>query len=122
MSELEVQIKALEEKLQSLDASSAAHLFDELISDDFEEIGGSGEVVKKKDVIEWLMQKEKEDSWSLNDFKVKQLSSSVALATYRTRDINPNNNDFSESHRCSIWKQTDNSWKMIYHQGTTLEN
>jgi len=122
MNQLEQQIKNLEEKLLALDASSAAECFEELISEEFEEMKGCGNVVNKAEVIEWLKHKGNEERWLLTDFKVKKLSSSVALATYHANKMNIKGDSISESLRSSIWKYQDNLWKIIFHQGTKIDS
>lgn len=51
---------------------------------------------------------------TLTDFKVKLLASDVALTTYRVIK----HKDMKYSLRSSIWKLKEDTWQMVFHQGT----
>jgi hypothetical protein len=83
---------------------------DRLIADDFVEVGASGIVYNKKDIIDFLPL---EDiiSFEVTDFDVKELTAEICLATYKC----------NKSLRSSIWKFNGKNWQMIFHQGTRYE-
>jgi len=49
------------------------------------------------------------------DFHVTELSQDVMLATYKVTSGS------TVSLRSSIWKQRDDQWQIIFHQGTKCE-
>lgn len=105
-------IEALEQSLLDPCVRQSTGQLNKLIADDFLEFGSSGKVYNKQDCI-----KPDEDlrKFVVSDFKIKELSKDVTLATYKTTEYG------IASLRSSIWKHYGNEWKMIFHQGTKCE-
>ena len=105
-------IEALEQSLLDPSVRQSTEQLNKLIADDFLEFGSSGKVYNKQDCI-----KPDEDlrKFVVSDFKVKELSKDVMLATYKTTE------DGVASLRSSIWQRDGDEWKMIFHQGTKCE-
>jgi hypothetical protein len=120
MNNIKNHIKKLEEHLLHTEVRKNSTILNELLSDEFEEIGSDGKISTREEVIEWLVNKEKNTTWSLNDFKIKELSPELILATYIT--IKKDQSNSSRSIRTSIWKMISGNWKMIFHQGTKIIN
>ncbi len=118
MNNIKNHIKELEERLLHTDIRKNSTILTELLSDDFEEIGSDGKISTREEVIEWLVNKEKNIKWSLNNFRIKELSPELILATYIA--IKKNQSNSSGSIRSSIWKKFAGNWKMIFHQGTKI--
>lgn len=121
MDPIENKIKELEEKLLHSDVRANPEILKQLLSDEFEEIGSNGKISSREDVINWLLNKEKNISWSLSDFRIKKITSDIVISIYRARKIISNDNVSNGSMRSSIWKFSDSQWKMIFHQGTKIE-
>lgn len=109
---LQKLIKALERSLLDPSIRQSTEQLNKLIADDFLEFGSSGKVYNKQDCI---TPDESPRKFVVNDFKVKELSKDVMLATYKTRE------DGIASLRSSIWKRYGDEWQMIFHQGTKCE-
>lgn len=107
-------IFGLEQKLLDSATRKSANHLSELISDDFREFGQSGKEYNKQDVLKALPD-EKERDFLVDEFKVNNLSESVALATYISIEGS------QKTLRSSIWKKSNNEWKMVFHQGTKIE-
>jgi len=120
MNNIENHIKELEERLLHTDVRKNSTILNKLLNDEFEEIGSDGKISTRKEVVEWLVNKEKNTIWSLNDFKIKKLSPHLILATYIA--IKKNQSNSSRSIRSSIWKNISGNWEMIFHQGTKIIN
>ncbi len=101
------QIRRLEEQLLIPKVRSSPERLGLLLADDFLEIGSSGRTFDKSQIIDAL-QGESGFDYSMQDFKVKQLSSDIALATYR----------LDASLRSSIWVHRQERWQLMFHQGT----
>ncbi len=121
MSDIEQHIRQLEEKLLHADVRKNPELLEELLAGGFEEIGSSGEISNRDQVIDWLVTKDKDARWSLDEFRVRQLSPGVVLAIYRATKITQNSRPGS-SWRSSIWQLTGKHWKMVFHQGTRVRD
>ena len=105
-------IEALEQSLLSASVRQSTEQLNKLIADDFLEFGSSGKVYNKQDCI-------KPDDiprkFVVSDFKIKELSKDVTLATYKTTE------NGVTSLRSSIWQRYGDEWKLIFHQGTKCE-
>lgn len=114
------QLKELEESLLQADLRKTPTVLDTLLADGFEEIGSSGYVASRNEVIHWLLHKEQDVRWSLENFQVRELAPGLMLATYRARKVGGSNATSSGSLRSSIWKRSGQDWQMIFHQGTKI--
>ena len=113
--DLKDHIRQLEESLLKPEVRSSGSELKRILADDFFEIGSSGRVLYKGEVIA-------EDGigivkMTLSDFDIRSLSDDIVLATYRIF------NELSNQHslRSSIWKHNEGVWKMVFHQGTKTD-
>jgi hypothetical protein len=120
MEHLSQQIKALEETLLRRHTPSDREMLQNLLHDDFEEVGASGNIVTKADAIEWLLREDDNAQWSLSGFRIRQLSNELVLATYCAEKTNSANGVVKRSARSSLWKKTASGWAMLFHQGTNF--
>ena len=120
MENIKNQIRVLEESLLQRHTRKDRKLLTELLHDDFEEIGASGDICTKNDAMEWLMREKDHIEWTLSDFKIKQLSSELILVIYCAYKTDLKTNKIKRSMRSSIWVKTKFGWAMKFHQGTNL--
>ena len=80
---------------------------DQLLADSFVEIGSSGRLYTRSEIIDELANEEPQHIEAFG-FIPKQLGASVIKITYKT----PN------THRESIWLDTRDGWKIVFHRGT----
>ncbi|PPE03412.1 GNAT family N-acetyltransferase [Holospora curviuscula] len=88
--------------------------------DEFWEVGASGNVYTKKDVIETLLERyndpDYQDIWEAKDFELTTIAPDNYLLTYtliqdKTR----------VTRRSTLWSKKNGDWKILYHQGTLIE-
>jgi len=88
--------------------------------DEFWEVGASGNMYTRQDVIETLQERYNnpnyQDSWETSDFQLSQIAPNNYLLTYiliqsKTRI----------TRRSTLWRKVNGSWKILYHQGTLVE-
>jgi len=120
MKSIKAHIKKLEEKLLHSDVRKNPEILKELLSEDFEEIGSIGKISSREEVINWLVTKEKNIKWSLNEFRVRELAPDMVLVIYRANKNEHHSSGSKGSIRSSIWKLCGDQWKMIFHQGTKI--
>ena len=108
-------IKQLELELSDPSIRKDRERLDQLLADDFEEVGKSGKKYTKADIIELLINEEN-ISFSVQDFNFVSLSDDCVLVKYQTT-MNGQN-----AYRCSIWKKYGDQWQIHYHQGTPTES
>ena len=119
MGNEEIEIKGL---LLSLECSLLANTvrtdkkyISELLDEHFKEYTSSGKVYcyKPGDIFEESFE---EISIIEPSFEVISVSPEIALVNYKTLKISKDKE--IETNRSSIWKKTDNKWKIVFHQGT----
>ncbi len=115
--ELTEHIRRLEARLLKPEVRSSPEELTLLLAEDVFEIGSSGRTFDKKQIIATL-QGESELDYSLQDFQVKQLSSDIALATYRIVARRFQDGKARMSLRSSIWVHRQGRWQLMFHQGT----
>jgi hypothetical protein len=106
-----------EEKLNNTEVRKSADELDDLIADNFFEIGSSGKKYFKEDVINFL-QLESEQKIFIEDFEMTELTDGLILANYRAVKLNPKTNVKIFSLRSSSWRLFNGKWKIVFHQGT----
>ena len=117
MENLEDIILKLENKLQQPDVRKSVEQLEELISDDLIEIGSSGQIYTKKDVLNNLPVSP-EIKFIMTDFRIKILSSDTIQSLFKTEKINQQTGSTTRSLRSSLWRNEKGKWKMLFHQGT----
>ncbi len=89
------------------------------ICDEFFEVGASGNIYSKKDVIKTLLERYNdtnyEDIWEASDFNLTQIAPDSYLLTY-----NLIQNKIRATRRSTIWQKVNGIWKVFYHQGTVI--
>ena len=90
------------------------------ICDEFWEVGASGNVYTKQDVIETLLERynnpDYQDIWEAKDFELTKIAPDNYLLTYifiqdQTR----------VTRRSTLWRKVGGNWKILYHQGTVID-
>lgn len=90
---------------------------------DFWEIGASGRCYSRSYVLDELEQRYQvrgEDplpaSMQAGEFHCRQLGSEVYLITYTLLQGE------RKTRRSTIWEQTPNGWRAVFHQGTLVQS
>jgi hypothetical protein len=120
METLSQHIKGLEELLLQRHARADSDMLSNLLHDKFEEVGASGSICTKDEAIEWLVREDDDIRWSLTNFRVRQLSDNIVLATYCAHKSDLRTGSTKRSMRSSLWQKTNTNWAMRFHQGTNL--
>lgn len=88
--------------------------------DEFWEVGASGNVYTKQDVIETLCERYNDpnyqDIWEAKDFKLTQIAADNYLLTYILIQ-----DETRVTRRSTLWRRVNSSWKILYHQGTIID-
>ncbi|GAB2176227.1 nuclear transport factor 2 family protein [Dongia sp. agr-C8] len=116
-------LRCLEEQLLSPEGRASPRLIDDLLAEDFQEIGASGDVFGKPEAME-LLAEEARDGHAYerrtSDWSVRRLAGDVQLVTYRVVRHDPTERSTVTSLRSSIWALREGRWQMVFHQGTRL--
>lgn len=88
--------------------------------DDFWETGASGRRYSRPFVLDVLDRRRatpEAERWKTSDLYLRRLASDLYLYTYTL--VQDNNRI---SRRATIWQQAADGWKIVYHQGTLVED
>ncbi len=98
--------------------SSRAAL-ESLLHESFTEIGASGRLYTRADIIPLLLTEQAHPPRTISDFYARRLADTVALTTYTLTRTDP---DGSEHHsrRSSLWLLEHTTWRLTFHQATNL--
>lgn len=109
----------LEELLFQKHVRSSPDRLRELLSDDFCEIGASGNCFGLKEVLADLPT---EVHWSIvmRDYEMQTVTDDVVRLTYRALIKHSIDDAGVHSIRSSIWKNCAGQWKMAFHQATKV--
>lgn len=93
--------------------------FEDMTAGDFWEVGASGRRYSRVVVLDELENRFAEphrDVWETMDFHCQKLAPDVYLLTYTLVQDNQR-----RTRRSTIWRQTTEGWKIVYHQGTVVQ-
>ena len=116
-AELAEEIRRVELQLLDPEVRSSAAVLDRLLADDFLEIGASGRVFDKAQIIAALESGALLEA-TVEDLRVRFLAPGIALATYRLRSRTAGNEADRFSLRSSLWIFRSDRWQLRFHQGT----
>lgn len=110
-------LRTLEEELLSPSARRDAGRLRTLLAESFEEVGASGRVFGREEIIGLLADEAKEDvSRSLEGFRALPLGEGLVQVRYRSGARS--GGELRVAERCSLWKRQGAGWQMLFHQGT----
>jgi hypothetical protein len=112
-------IKELELSLLRPEVRSSRESLDNLLADDFMEIGTFGDKFGKKDTLENLPNTKDKIEFKVSNFEVYSPMENVAIATFITEKIT-NDKDSVTAMRSSHWRKVNGQWQMYFHQATKI--
>ena len=94
--------------------------FDSMMASDFWEVGASGRRYSRDSVLEVLERRASEghidDQLEATDFHCRRLADDVYLLTYTLFQSE------RKTRRSTIWQRTETGWKIVFHQGTVVQD
>ena len=93
--------------------------FERMTDPDFWEVGASGRRYGREYVIKTLVQRHSSphaDVWEVQDFYCRELGGGLYLAAYTLIQ-----DSVRVTRRLTLWRRTPEGWKIVYHQGTVVE-
>ncbi len=94
--------------------------FEEMTVTDFWEVGASGRRYSRDYVLEALEKRSAAphiDVWETTGFHCRRLAEHVYLLTYTLVQHKER-----KTRRSTIWQRTPEGWKIVYHQGTIVQD
>ncbi|MGH8289255.1 MAG: DUF4440 domain-containing protein [Steroidobacteraceae bacterium] len=97
--------------------------FESMTEPDFWEVGASGRRYSRDHVLDVLEDRHQvashlalEDTWEANDFACRELGGDTYLLTYTLLQGR------RKTRRASVWRRRSGEWKIVFHQGTVVED
>jgi hypothetical protein len=116
----EAELRAREPIFHRSPAGTTRTEFAATISDDYWEVGASGTVYGREEVLDVLERRYADPGYDpmagleLSDFACRDAGAGTWLVTYRLRQ------DARLTRRVTVWRREDGRWIALYHQGTVI--
>lgn len=101
------------------DVASSRADFEAMTAKDFWEIGASGRRYSREYVLDTLAARREnplEDRFEAADFHCRELARDLYLLTYTLLQGE------RKTRRATIWQRSPAGWKVLFHQGTVVQN
>lgn len=106
------KILELEKSLFKYEFISNIEYLNEIVDDKYIEIGKSGKMINKENVINELSNQKEDRKITIYNFNFEEIEKNIYLIHYITKNNNEN------IYRTSIWKRESNRIKIIFHQAS----
>lgn len=119
LNEITKELIALEPIFHRGEVASTREDFEKIIDKDFIEVGASGKKYFREEVIDTLVKRRvnaNSENWQTKDFSCIKLSDNTFLLIYTLIQGD------RISYRSTVWRNSENNWRVVYHQGTLFEN
>jgi hypothetical protein len=93
--------------------------FERMTTSDFWEVGASGRRYSRAHVLDELERRHavpQSDVWETLDFRCRKLAPDLYLTYTLIQDKT------RRTRRSTIWQRTTGGWKIVYHQGTVVQD
>ncbi|HXR38745.1 MAG TPA: DUF4440 domain-containing protein [Terracidiphilus sp.] len=94
--------------------------FERMTAEEFWETGASGRRYSRRFVLDELEKRfaaPHADVWETSDFQCRRLGEDTYLLTYTLLQ-----DHVRLTRRATIWRKTADRWKIVYHQGTMVQD
>lgn len=112
------RLRLLEMELHQPESRTNALRLQQLLHEEFVEIGRSGTRYDRAAIISALLTEQSTDIIWSQDFQATRLDGQLALLTYRTALIDAEGQAHRHSWRSSLWHYDGKGWRIRFHQGT----
>ncbi len=114
------ELSSLEPIFHRPDLGSLRSDFEQMTTEDFWETGASGRRYSRKFVLDVLEERASvppPDVWETSDLHCRRLGEDTYLLTYTLLQEKAR-----LTRRSTIWQSTPRGWKIVYHQGTVVQD
>ena len=117
---LRLSFLELEKKLLEKEVRSNPEEIRKYLESGFIEFCSSGKIYHYAEGDVFDLNQNSNISYKIIDFEIKELSTDIVLAMYKVEKSDLNLNTSQISLRSSIWRKTNDEWKIVFHQGTNM--
>lgn len=111
------QLLQLEKELLQTDTRRSQERLAALLAEEFIEFGASGKIYNKQQTLKALASEDMSLQINLSNFSARRLAKNLALVTYQSEKRSDGTKTLY-ALRSSIWRQTRNGWRILFHQAT----
>ncbi|MBY6687248.1 DUF4440 domain-containing protein [Rhodococcus sp. BP-149] len=104
----------LEKALLEPATRSSLTELDRLLDPSFEEIGASGRLWTRREMIAALIEAPEPEPIESANFNGRRVADDMVLVTYETGHAG------RHARRSSLWHRADGGWTLLFHQGTPI--
>lgn len=108
------ELRRLEESLWREETRFDRDYMDRILAPGFIEFGRSGRVWTRNDTLRTPRRKIGA-RLPLPRFSIRMITADVALITYRSEGLE---DDLEVGNRASLWRRSEEGWRLEFHQGT----
>lgn len=108
------QVIRLEQRLLAPETRSAAQQIEQLLDSELREIGASGRLWSRREIVSALVNESDPATILATDFVGTEIEPGIVHLTYNTC------RDDKHARRSSLWRRSDDGWKIFFHQGTVV--
>ena len=115
---VQAELIALEPIFHHPELGTTRETYESMTEAQFWEVGASGRRYSRESIVQTLLErysKPYEDEWETKDFFCQELAEQLYLLTY-TLLQGP-----IVTRRTTIWRRDAGRWRIVFHQGTVVE-
>jgi hypothetical protein len=119
ISEILAELKQREPIFHRPEFGTTRADFELMMDPSFREVGASGRRYSRQYVLDELEKRaatKYEDDWQTRDFECLEIATDNYLLTYTLLQGR------RTTRRSTIWRRTEDGWKIVYHQGTVVDD
>lgn len=121
--EIVAELRSREPVFHDEPCEDARDRLERLMVGDFFEIGASGRIYTRENVIERVLSRHEHNDPAaeseIDDFSVREIGPHAYIATYTLTLLDGHAKRISR--RASVWTDRAGHWQVLYHQGTLAE-
>lgn len=117
-SDLLLSLTRLEKDLLQDDVRTDPERLAGYLHDEFLEIGRSGHIYGKRDVLRLLPGAGAEPRSRTGDFRIHVITDGLALLTCQSSRVDETGAHPAHTRRSSLWQRTNGEWRLRFHQAT----
>ena len=114
------ELKAREPIFHRAELGTTRADFESMMHSGFWEIGASGRRYSREYILAELERRQQhptEDPWETSGFHCRRLAPDLYLLTYTLIQ-----NKIRKTRRTTLWQYTEVGWKILFHQGTMIQD
>ena len=115
------ELKLLQAETHKGEVRADRARLEQLLHTEFIEIGSSGEVYSRAEVLDEFDGRPPTYQVCAQDYRAERLAEGLVLLNYKSAHVGAGGTLERHTLRTSLWQLTDKGWRLRFHQGTPIE-